>query len=201
MKRAFLALLCATLFAVQGMAQNFYPYAGIDDDTLTTGIHFEYPPEGYAVRVWVEVSTEDTSTDLLYVDSCFTVPSELHLIRFTFAPVMPNTVYKLRAKYSVMDSATLQWSPQFVSGWETVQTITGISNVKLPQVKMYPNPFIQNLNIQVEKGGAGMLVDGNGREVQEFLLEEGVNSLDTGTLPSGVYYIHLAGLTKKVIKQ
>ncbi len=84
-------------------------------------------------------------------------------------------------------------------------TTTGIEDVILPQLRIYPNPTMGELRIENVKGEINdiEIFDIMGRKVYlstRSFVDSSTITIDVSYLPSGVYFLKIDGRTIKVIK-
>ncbi len=66
----------------------------------------------------------------------------------------------------------------------------GISSIdKASQMRVYPNPFTNELSIEVEETADVLIIDLSGRIVTTTKIQKGVNNINTGNLKSGLYIV------------
>src|SRR5581483_3894695 len=90
----------------------------------------------------------------------------------------------------------------------TVNACTGIPEVNVldNQIKVYPNPFMQSINVNNNTTEAVTITMFNmiGQKVGTWQLDKGLNTLNTESYPSGIYMLQIkAGdriLNKKITK-
>lgn len=68
------------------------------------------------------------------------------------------------------------------------------AEVRNSSVHVYPNPFRNYLQVEMEENGTITLFDVSGKMVQTAMLKEGPNRLEVGVLPAGLYYYALKNL-------
>ena len=99
-------------------------------------------------------------------------------------------------------------------GTSTVQSLdvtsctTGINEVSTldNEVKLYPNPFSQNVTVDVSVDGPVTITMFNmiGENIGQWQLNKGMNTINTGAMPSGVYLMQIKTansiLNKKLVK-
>lgn len=83
----------------------------------------------------------------------------------------------------------------FSGGGEFNILIVNISELNGLDLKVYPNPVQNQLNIDANERLNLILTDAVGREVMSFTTSVGVNQVDVSSLPSGVYLLNSAGVT------
>jgi hypothetical protein len=89
-----------------------------------------------------------------------------------------------------------------------VNLCTGVPEVNLleSQVKFYPNPFMQSINIDNSTNEAVSITMFNmmGQQMGTWQLNKGINTISTSTMPSGVYMVQVKTkdgiLNKKLVK-
>lgn len=67
--------------------------------------------------------------------------------------------------------------------------------------KIYPNPAIKEMTIELNTSTKGKIVDINGKDLIHFELTSGENSIDISTLSSGIYFVQINDLSKKLFIQ
>jgi len=99
-------------------------------------------------------------------------------------------------------------------GNSTVQSLdvtsctTGINEVSTldNEVKLYPNPFSQNVTVDVSVDGPVTITMFNmiGENIGQWQLNKGMNTINTGAIPSGIYLMQIKTansiLNKKLVK-
>ena len=80
---------------------------------------------------------------------------------------------------------------------------TGISDVVMGVSAIYPNPTYGQLTITLQGEGSqqAMLYDATGRLAATLPLHGGINTVDMGNLPNGVYMLRVAGTIHKIVKR
>jgi hypothetical protein len=89
-----------------------------------------------------------------------------------------------------------------------VNACTGINEVSAlgEQIKFYPNPFSQSVNIDIGIDGPVNITMFNmiGQNVGSWQMDKGLNTINTSSMPSGVYMIEVKTkngvLNKKLVK-
>lgn len=56
-----------------------------------------------------------------------------------------------------------------------------------PSVKIYPNPFVNNLNISLQQNGIIEFFDTSGKFIAKEKLLNGANSINTSSMQKGIY--------------
>jgi hypothetical protein len=70
------------------------------------------------------------------------------------------------------------------------------------KIKLFPNPALHSINIEVEKQGIYSIVSVLGERLQSFQLNGGRHSIDLHQLPSGLYFLQSEdGESLKFVKQ
>lgn len=69
------------------------------------------------------------------------------------------------------------------------------------EIKLYPNPANEVLNINVEDSGKAVVLNAEGRIVKNLSLKSGKNTVDVSGLTKGVYIINVNGNSQKFIKK
>ncbi|MCU0360421.1 MAG: T9SS type A sorting domain-containing protein [Bacteroidia bacterium] len=81
--------------------------------------------------------------------------------------------------------------------------ITGIKNENLlsSSVKVYPNPFNSEVSLNNTSGSALTLslIDINGKEIRNAIVTDQVFTMDTESLPSGVYFLKVNSNTNSAV--
>ena len=76
-----------------------------------------------------------------------------------------------------------------------------ISNI----LAVYPNPYIEEINISNRSEGSYILYGSDGRQVKTFMLPEGAHTVDLSDLPTGIYTLLFQSgdhsQTKRIIHQ
>ncbi len=80
---------------------------------------------------------------------------------------------------------------------------TGFSeDVKQNSFSVFPNPFNNEIMITSKFESYVQICDVAGRVLKRLFLVPGINKMETGNLPSGIYFIHAVGEpAQKIIKQ
>lgn len=80
---------------------------------------------------------------------------------------------------------------------------TGLAqNTASSNIRVYPNPFSSALNIVIKSKANAHITDISGRTLMSFTLEAGMNTIDTGVLPAGMYLVYVSGnAALKIIKE
>ena len=79
-------------------------------------------------------------------------------------------------------------------------------SLNIESLGIYPNPFSDVLNLEVEEGSTMVqILDMQGRKVQEQSITERSVTINTETLPKGIYMLQVSNgvtsNTRKIIKQ
>lgn len=81
---------------------------------------------------------------------------------------------------------------------------TGITDIDQKSISVFPNPFSNTLNITTQETQLGLrITDVTGREIVWSKLQDGSNSINTESFPSGIYFATLTdskGLVKETRK-
>lgn len=96
------------------------------------------------------------------------------------------------------------FNPTAVGTEIQVQSITtSIStNSNETELSFGPNPIIDNLTIKATKNiGEAILTDVSGKIIFQKSIENTHTDIDFNSLENGLYFIHVGGVTRKVIKQ
>jgi len=83
------------------------------------------------------------------------------------------------------------------------QNYVGIKETNVNTIYMYPNPASDKLNIVFngEKYVKANIYNILGVELRELILTKGLNTIEIKELPSGIYFIKIAGNALKFVKQ
>ncbi|MDR2473330.1 MAG: T9SS type A sorting domain-containing protein, partial [Tannerella sp.] len=104
----------------------------------------------------------------------------------------------VRTDYYSADGSRLQaYCTYLYDDAQPVATITDIINV-------YPNPVIDECAVNVPESLIGLtisLFDSYGKQVITTLASNNPTTINTASLPSGIYYLKIGNLTGKVIKK
>lgn len=73
------------------------------------------------------------------------------------------------------------------NGFSTVN----IENYQAMDINVYPNPVVENLNIQSSKNGVATIIDASGRRVKNINIVEGMNTVSVSDLNTGVYFVQM----------
>ena len=83
----------------------------------------------------------------------------------------------------------------------TVLPCTGIRENMKSGLRVYPNPLTSILTVETQTDAELQLYDISGQQVIKESLLTGVHHINTGTLPGGVYFLHIRTLSEtKVVK-
>ena len=71
-----------------------------------------------------------------------------------------------------------------------------IADANAPTLKIYPNPAGDFLNIDIDtqieySDIQAMVFDVTGKQVSNFALTNGINTIDIGNFPNGIYFFRL----------
>lgn len=109
---------------------------------------------------------------------------------------------------AALDSFRVGISPEAiaVAYYTTTTSLEPVKNEQSPELSLYPNPVTDLLYVKLSKvqdHGQPVIVRGaTGQEVfrSEMSNSSGTIKLNLSTLPAGIYYVHTAGQTKRIIK-
>jgi hypothetical protein len=73
-----------------------------------------------------------------------------------------------------------------------------VSNVAKEAIKAYPNPFAEDIAIDMAEEGTARICNMMGQVVHSIKLMAGHNNADLHFLPSGVYYLHVTDSAGKI---
>lgn len=83
-------------------------------------------------------------------------------------------------------------------------TPTSINNIYKSNINasLYPNPFVNSLNIEVTENTEAQIFDITSRKISDLKLNKGINVIETSTLKAGIYYVNLPGINSfKILKE
>ena len=89
--------------------------------------------------------------------------------------------------FAITSTGITTFSPFGVMNFGALAT----AEVRNSSVHVYPNPFSNYLQVEMEENGTITLFDVSGKMVQTAMLKEGPNRLEVGVLPAGLYYYAL----------
>lgn len=96
---------------------------------------------------------------------------------------------------------------EMIASGYTMSTYTckdlAVNDIKKDQIKIYPNPTkdILNINIDTSKESRAVITSLDGRQVLTTTIKNGKNQINVSTLPKGVYLITTEGISQKFIKE
>ena len=70
-----------------------------------------------------------------------------------------------------------------------------------PSLRVCPNPATDYIDVFVEQDNQAEIIDMNGKTVASVQVKNGVNRIDLGELPQGVYMLRANGEVRKFVKQ
>jgi hypothetical protein len=79
---------------------------------------------------------------------------------------------------------------------------TGLDNVGVQQVKVYPNPATESLIVESgsQVPGRAVIYDASGRTIREINLSSGKSSVDVSGLPVGAYTLSFGDNTMHPVR-
>jgi hypothetical protein len=85
----------------------------------------------------------------------------------------------------------------------TIEDINFIENINLPGcIRTYPNPASSKIFIDAQCRGETTLINAQGREViQGFILNHGINTLNTSELSKGIYFLKISSTCGSYIQK
>ena len=75
------------------------------------------------------------------------------------------------------------------------------TSIEETSLSIYPNPFVQHLNISLSQKGRYAIFDAMGLQVKSGFLHNTENVLSLESLSSGIYYIHLYAENRVVVRR
>lgn len=113
------------------------------------------------------------------------------LVKVRFFPLIGQTTMVLQDIRSALGYLNGDQCPLKV----LVPSLTGLNEIPASRFRLYPNPAVETLKLEVEEELLVTITDLHGRMVQmPFLCTPGVvTTFQTGALPDGVYLINLQG--------
>ena len=76
-----------------------------------------------------------------------------------------------------------------------------LSSISLDDINFYPNPVKNQLTINNSNNNKKLkITDINGRFLQDFDLDGGINTINLGNIPSGIFFISIGNKTFRIIK-
>ena len=84
-----------------------------------------------------------------------------------------------------------------------VELYGGINDENLSKIKIYPNPANDVIHIQYDANNPvkASIYNMLGVQLQETILNKGLNTIDVRKLPSSIYFIRIEGAAYKFVKQ
>ncbi len=78
---------------------------------------------------------------------------------------------------------------------------TSISKVKSPLEKIYPSPFTTNFTVVLNQPATVTIYDILGHQVYRQVLPTGNDLVSLESVPTGIYFINVDGICKKIVKE
>lgn len=79
--------------------------------------------------------------------------------------------------------------------------VNAIDKITAKSIKVYPNPFSQELTVNTQPGSDIVVLNTLGEVVFEQLAVSAIVSIETQSWPSGLYFLKMKELTQKLVKQ
>lgn len=78
-----------------------------------------------------------------------------------------------------------------------------VNDIKKDQIKIYPNPTkdVLNVTLEVNKSSNAVITSAEGRQVMTTPIKMGKNQINVSNLPKGVYLLTTEGISQKFIKE
>ena len=149
------------------------------------------------------------------VDSSGVIDITFNTLGFVTQPVIPGVINEEGNGMAVMDdgrivlcgtivySSAVNEDVAIMRLRPVAATSTGIAEtITASLVRVGPNPFRNELTIASRIASDATVMDSRGRTVLSFRIAEGINRLDTSSLPTGMYMLQVSGTASmKIIKE
>lgn len=112
----------------------------------------------------------------------------------TITGLTPGTAYQVYVRGACTSTSTSSWT-----GPTAFNTSIGIDDLENEPIKIYPNPAIELLNIELLNQGNLTILDALGRIVLETHLTEGQNKIDVSGLTAGWYTLNIGSVYKPIL--
>lgn len=155
-------------------------------------------PSGETARVGILGTTPNDTGYLLplYASSLQNVSQGIWKFTYEFTVAPGDSTIARGYGYTASD---LIYGNSITVSWRA-GVITGIKQNKVTEVKIYPNPFMDRINIETSLEENFRVISITGQEIVSGMFHPGQNTV-TLNIPPGVYLIQTPSFTQKVVKQ
>ena len=88
-----------------------------------------------------------------------------------------------------------------IFGYDTTLISTSNQPIKTSHFTIYPSPFVTDFNVVLDQPATVTLYDILGHQVYRQVLPTGNDLVSPGSVPTGIYFINVDGICKKIIKE